>query len=124
MQIKKDDKNVIDFKMVGNRIRKIRKLRKITQSELAAACGCTNNHLSAIENGINKPSIELIMKISLILDASVDYFLMDSEYAHPKYLIDSQIAHKLEKCNTQALQIINNIIDSMLEYPGFVSNDD
>lgn len=124
MQSRKDDKSIIDFEMVGQRIRKMRKLRKITQSELAAACGCTNNHLSAIENGINKPSIELMIKISLNLNASMDYFFMDSEYAYPKYLIDSQIAQKLEKCNTQALQVINSIIDSMLEYPGFVNNND
>lgn len=49
----------IDFDKVGRRIQYIRKLRKITRADLSDICGCTSNHLSAVENGTNKPSLEI-----------------------------------------------------------------
>ena len=110
----------IDFEKVGRRIQYIRKSRKITQADLSAICGCTSNHLSAIENGVNKPSIELIMKISVVLEESVDYFLMDAPHAYLTYLIDAQISEKLSRCNVKMLQTINGILDYLLEYQDFI----
>lgn len=106
----------IDFAKIGRRIQKIRKARKLTQNELAEMCGCSSNHLSAVENGTNRPSVELIIRISALLNESVDYFLMDGPYAHPKYIIDNQIAEKLNQCTAPTLQVVNSFLDSMLEY--------
>ena len=68
----------IDFVSVGKRIKKARKLRRMTQDDLASICNCSSNHLSAIENGVNKPSLEMMMKISVALDKCLDYFLTGS----------------------------------------------
>lgn len=106
----------IDFTKIGQRIQKCRKARKLTQEDLAEKCGCSSNHLSAIENGINKPSVELLIKISDILNESVDYFLMDNPHAHPKYIIDTQIAAKLNQCTAPTLQVVDSFLDSMLMY--------
>lgn len=65
----------IDFVSVGKRIKKARKLRRMTQDDLASICNCSSDHLSAIENGVNKPSLEMMMKISVALDKCLDYFL-------------------------------------------------
>lgn len=78
----------LDLVKMGKRIQKVRKLRRLTQNDLASICNCSSNHLSAIENGINKPSLEMMMKISVALDKSVDYFLMDSSHVSKAYLID------------------------------------
>lgn len=120
---KDEFKDKIDFDKVGRRIQHIRKLRKITQAELSAICGCTSNHLSAVENGTNKPSLEMLMKISIALDKSVDYFLMDAPHAYPKYLIETQISEKLNQCNTKMLQVVNNILESMLEYQEYADKE-
>lgn len=50
-------------------------------------CGCSNNHLSAIETGVNKLLIEMIMEISTAFDKSIDYFLRDASHIRPTYLI-------------------------------------
>lgn len=99
----------IDFVKVGRRIQKARKLRRMTQNDLASKCDCSSNHLSAIENGTNKPSLEMIMKISIALEKSVDYFLMDSSRVSKAYLIDDQIIERLNKCETRTLQLIIKI---------------
>lgn len=106
----------IDFTKIGQRIQKSRKARKLTQEDLAEKCGCSSNHLSAIENGTNKPSLELLVNISDILNESVDYFLMDNPHAHPQYIIDAQIAEKLNRCTASTLQVVNAFLDNMLEY--------
>lgn len=106
----------IDFCKTGARIRSLRKERALTQEELALACGCTTNHLSAIENGSNKPSLSLMLRIAVALDSSIDYFLMDSPRANPKYLINSRIAPKLDACSVRDLQYIERVIDELLSY--------
>lgn len=113
----------IDFKKVGLRIKEVRKLKEMTQAELATICGCTSNHLSAVENGTNKPSIELVMRISIALNQSVDYFLMDAPHAYPKYKIDSQISEKLDRCDLKMLKLVDELLDSLLDYQDAVSEN-
>lgn len=110
----KDELVEIDYAKIGKRIQKVRKQRKLTQADLAATCDCTSNHLSAIENGVNKPSLELMMRISFALGKSIDYFLMDSPYAYPKYKIDNEISVKLNRCTSQMLCVVNDVLDSLL----------
>lgn len=113
----------IDFVKVGRRIQKARKLRRMTQNDLASICNCSSNHLSAIENGTNKPSLEMMMKISIALEKSVDYFLMDSSNVSKAYLIDDQIIERLNKCDTRTLQLIVKFIDDITEYKTDVIRD-
>lgn len=106
----------LDLVKMGKRIQKVRKLRRLTQNDLVSICNCSSNHLSAIENGINKPSLEMMMKISVALDKSIDYFLMDSSHVSKAYLIDDQIIDRLNKCDTTTLQFIVSFIDDITAY--------
>ena len=56
------------------------------------------------------------MKISVALDKSVDYFLMDSSHVSKAYLIDDQIIDRLNKCDTTTLQFIVSFIDDITAY--------
>lgn len=106
----------IDYSKIGMRIRLVRKERKLTQEEVALACGCTSNHLSAVETGSHKPSLDLIIKLASVLNSSVDYFLMDTTHANQQYLINSRIAPKLGGCSNHELQFIERLIDELLTY--------
>lgn len=106
----------IDYVKVGKRIRSVRKECFLTQDELAAQCGCTRNHLSAVETGECKPSLDLIIKIAAVLDSSVDFFIMDSPHVNTRYIINQQIAPKLEACTSRELTLINRALDEILNY--------
>lgn len=54
-----------------NTLREARKRKNITQAELAAATGCSQVHISAIEVGRSKPSIALAKKLANKLDINV-----------------------------------------------------
>ena len=56
-------------------LKTIRKKRGITQGELAHQAGCTQTHVSDIENGIHAPSIALAEKFADILKVSIDQLL-------------------------------------------------
>ena len=55
-----------------NRIRELRKSRKLTQEDLADYLGVTRQTIIAIENNKYDPSLELAMKISEYFKLSVN----------------------------------------------------
>lgn len=53
---------------IGRRIRGLRRLKRMTQQQLAANLGLSASQLSSIERGIKKPQPELLEKIAVTLD--------------------------------------------------------
>lgn len=54
-------------KLVGRRIKELRKLRKLSQEKLAEMVGIAPRHLSSIETGRNFPSFVTLDKIMICL---------------------------------------------------------
>ncbi len=51
-------------------IRQIRKAHGWTQHELGIRAGCTNKHISRLENGLQKPSYRMLRALALALEIS------------------------------------------------------
>jgi transcriptional regulator with XRE-family HTH domain len=66
----------------GRKILNLRCDRKITQQELARACGITPSALSKIEAGINSPRANVLWRIAKNLGVTVEY-LLDEEMPYP-----------------------------------------
>jgi transcriptional regulator with XRE-family HTH domain len=64
---------------LGKRINERRKTLKITQQELATALGVTPQHISAIEQDQNSPSLSLLPRLAEELGVTVDYLLTGKE---------------------------------------------
>lgn len=105
----------IDFVKIGQRIKMARIEKGYSQAELGARIGCSNNHMSHVEIGQTKVSLSMLLKISLELDKNFDYFLLDTPFAKSESIINTEIAEKLNKCNSTSLITINKIIDALLE---------
>ena len=69
---------VINNRDLGNRIRKIRKEKYLTQFALAEEVGVSPNFLGDVERGVKSPSLETIVCIANVLDVSLDYLLFES----------------------------------------------
>lgn len=70
-----------------NRIREIRKLRSMTQSELGAKLNCARSTIAMWESEKSFPDPESLLKLSEILKVSIDYLLGksgDSNLAPPE----------------------------------------
>lgn len=105
----------INFVKVGERVKEARIEKNITQEELCEKCGCTTSHLSRLENGKAGVSLELLFKLSLELEKSMDYFIMDTPYVGPNIKINQAIAGKLSDCTPQSLDFVERILDIVLE---------
>ena len=63
---------------LGEKIRTLRKRRKMTLKELAGELGFSSHtYLIAIEQGKKQPSLELLVKIARLFDVSFDRLLND-----------------------------------------------
>ena len=107
--------SVIDFKRVGERIRKAREDKHMTQAELGALCECTNNHLSHLETGQSKPSLTMLLRLSNALGKDLNYFILDTPYVSPDCVINTEIAAKLNCCDPSTLGAVNTIIDALIK---------
>ena len=71
----------LDFKKIGMRIQKLRTEKKMTQAELAEIIDTNQKHLSRIEGGYHRCTLDAIVAIAHALDVSVDYLIADSNEA-------------------------------------------
>ena len=54
---------MIDFKLMGARIKLLRREKSITQEQLAEKIGVSSEHIRRIETGSFRPSFALIEKL-------------------------------------------------------------
>ena len=96
---------------MGNRIKNQRKELNIKQSELAEQIGISNNHMSTIECGTGKPSIDAFLNICDILKVTPDYLLLGSIHADN---VSQNIIDKLRLCNDDDLWVIEQLVEAMV----------
>ncbi|MGF2924903.1 helix-turn-helix domain-containing protein [Lactococcus garvieae] len=59
----------------GEKLKAVRKSKGLTQLELAKRLNASKGAISAYEQGITYPSVDVLIKICDILDTSSDYLL-------------------------------------------------
>lgn len=99
----------INYKELGGRIAKRRKVLNLTQDDVAEATGLSNNHISNIENNHSIPSIETLIKICEALDITPDYFLLGI-VRHTNDSLLSQINQKIKLCDEKKLELVDHFI--------------
>lgn len=56
-----------DLKVLGEKVRKERKLAGLTQEQLAERCHVSTKHIANIEKGSMNPSYEILLAIARVL---------------------------------------------------------
>ena len=73
---------------VGERLKKIRKLKGISQRELAKRAGVTNSTISMIEKNGVSPSVSSLKKILACIPISIgDFFTIDLDEMEPEKVV-------------------------------------
>ena len=89
----------------GNRLRNLRKRRRMTQETLAGALNISIDHLSKIEHGKRGVSIDLLLDISEAVDTSLDHLLKGT--AHTPLQMKELIG-RLQELHDQMAAIYEN----------------
>lgn len=97
---------------MGNRIKIRRKELRIKQAELAEMLNISNNHMSSIENGRQKPSLDIFIQICNLLNVTPDYLLLGSMHA---YNIPQDIIDKLRLCNQADIELDGDFIELLVK---------
>ncbi|MDW5316427.1 helix-turn-helix transcriptional regulator [Rhizobium sp. PL01] len=66
---------MISGKQIGSLVRELRRVRKLTQANLAEATSRTEDAISQIERGVNIPNVETLIALSKALEVPVDALL-------------------------------------------------
>ncbi|NLZ39038.1 MAG: helix-turn-helix transcriptional regulator [Firmicutes bacterium] len=71
--------------LLGRRLRALRRLKRLTQLELASEVGISVSMLSTIERGVKYPRVDLIKKFARVLNVPLEEFfvLPDSVQERP-----------------------------------------
>jgi len=71
-------KNMSNVKRLGEKIQKLRKERGLTLAQLANELGLSSHaYFSDIENGAKRPSLDLVVSLSVFFNVSTDQLLRD-----------------------------------------------
>ena len=60
------------YKIIGERIRKLRKVKSLSQEQLAERAGIDRSHMGFIEQGRRQPTIATLHKLTKNLDVSLE----------------------------------------------------
>lgn len=68
----------LNYKLIGKRLRAIRKKRKLTQEEVAELANLSAQHISGIERGSAPVSLPALVRLCNVLKTTPDGVLLDS----------------------------------------------
>lgn len=88
----------MNYKEIGQRIRKYRKQMNLSQEELAEKIGISTTHMSHIETGSTKLSLPVLVELAENLKVKTDYLL----FSQPK--VDNSEIIKLLQQAISSLQ--------------------
>lgn len=96
---------------MGKRIHDRRIQLKIKQYELAKLVNISNNHMSSIERGVEKPSIDLLLRLCEELQVTPDYLLLGNMHSNN---VSKNISESLRLCSDEDIRLAHEIIELLV----------
>ncbi|WP_050551806.1 helix-turn-helix domain-containing protein [Clostridium tunisiense] len=101
--------------MLGKRIKNAREIKKLTQEKLAEIIGVSTVYISHLEIGSKTPSLETLIKISNVLEVSIDYLLANNLNTSVDYL-KGDLAKILNSCSAKDISLILAVAKAIIEH--------
>ncbi len=99
----------IDYKLIGDRVKRARKSAGITQEVLAEKLNVSIGYISQVERGITKISLDLLGAISTVLCCDVAEFISESAVNSNDYM-ESEIINEIRRLDNKKRKYILEII--------------
>lgn len=100
---------MIDYVVIGKRIREIRMQKDLTQAALAEMSGIEPSNISHIERAATKLSLPTLVSIANALEVSLDE-LVYSNLKKSNHISCSMIDELLQDCSAAELKAIYEVI--------------
>ena len=102
----------MNYYEIGQRIRKVRKAKRLSQEQLAEQVGISTTHMSHIETGNTKLSIEVFAEICRALECRADEILFCVREIQTEQAV-SDIVCTLSDCSPSELCFMADITASV-----------
>lgn len=103
----------MDYRSIGENIRKYRKTKKMTQETLAERAGLSVNYIGSIERGEKLPSLETFIVIPNQLGVTADCILQDVVQANYELKM-SLLNEKLSVLSTDQRATVEDVVDVLV----------
>lgn len=103
---------MIDYVAIGRRIQSYRLKKELTQEYIAEKAGVSIPHLSRIENGSGKPSLQTLVNICNVLNVTIDDIMQDNIAASKSKLTD-RLYQITNDCTIDELNMFTDIIQTI-----------
>lgn len=103
----------MDYRSIGENIRKYRKTKKMTQETLAERAGLSVNYIGSIERGEKLPSLETFIVILNQLGVTADCILQDVVQANYELKM-SLLNEKLSVLSPDQRATVEDVMDVLV----------
>ena len=104
----------IDYKLIGARIKSIRKNKGITQNVLAEKLDVSVGYVSQVERGITKISLDLLGAIASILNCDISSLITESSIKCDNYIANELMA-EINKLDNKKRALLLSFIKLLTE---------
>ena len=102
----------MNYYEIGQRIRKFRKAYNLYQEQLAEKIGISTTHMSHIETGNTKLSLQVFVDIANALSVQTDELLYDIPQIN-RTVIKHELTEILDSCSQQDLYILVDVMETL-----------
>ncbi len=104
---------MINYLLIGQRVREIRQRQEITQEQLAEMVDVSSTYISCIERSAKKPSLEVLVQISNALGITIDELLTGNQFNNPtEYLTDMD--ELIALCSVNEKRLVYELSNSVI----------
>lgn len=101
---------------IGEKIKKLRQEKDVSQAELGEIVGVHEKHISRYERGISQPSAEILRKMADFFGVSIDFLVSEDNitFDNPK---DNELLDYFEEANRleeEDKNIIKGVLDAII----------
>lgn len=104
---------MLNYYEIGQRIRGCRRELALSQEELSERVGISVTHMSHIENGTTKPSLQVLADLATVLNADADYLLFGTD-TDSNASLRTKVLNDLSNCNNQQLHVIGDTVRALV----------
>ncbi len=113
---------LIDYKLLGQRLAKCRKEKRVTQEQMAEYLDVSTAFISKIECGRTQINLERLIQICHFLETDPAYILQGTDSASPVYM-NGELSQLLSQCPREALPLVKTILEDIIAHYSQASSD-
>ena len=105
----------MDYNLLGEKIKKERLKKGLTQEALAEKANVSVSFMGQIERGERKLSLETFVKISKVLGVSLDYLIQTSNRGRQDAELD-ELIYMLKGRTRQEITMVTEVIETIFKH--------